>query len=117
MRGVPTGSTAPSSDYMAGKAALIAVTKHAAVELIKDNVLVKQPGARLHPPPGSRWDRFINESTPEAVDEFIARSLTAGKFGWPEPIRDTVAFLASERASMITGVCINVDAGQSKSMI
>ena len=106
-----------SSDYMAGKAALIAVTKHAAVELIKDNVLVNSlaPGSILHP--GSRWDRFINESTPEAVDEFIARNLPAGKFGWPEPIGETVAFLASERASMITGVCINVDAGQSKSMI
>ena len=39
-----------------------------------------------------------------------------GKFGWPEPIGETVAFLASDRASLITGACINVDGGQSKSL-
>jgi 3-oxoacyl-[acyl-carrier protein] reductase len=106
-----------SADYMAGKAALIALTKHAAVELVKDNVLVNSlaPGSILHP--GSRWDRFIEEETPEVVEQFISRNLPAGKFGWPEPIGDTITFLASEKASMITGVCINVDAGQSKTLI
>ena len=106
-----------SPDYMAAKAALIAATKFAAVELVKDNVLVNSvaPGSILHP--GSRWDRFSNEESPEVVEEFISRNLPAGKFGWPEPIGDIVAFLASERASLITGACINVDGGQGKSLI
>ena len=106
-----------SADYMTGKAGLIAATKFTAVELVKDNVLVNSvaPGSIIHP--GSTWERFSNEQAPEVVQEFIARNLPAGKFGWPEPIGDIVAFLASERASMITGACINVDAGQSKSLI
>ena len=106
-----------STDYMAAKAALIAATKHAAVELIKDNVLVNSvaPGSIIHP--GSTWERFTNEQPPEVVKEFIGRNLPVGRFGWPEPIGDVIAFLASERASMITGTCINVDAGQSRSLI
>jgi 3-oxoacyl-[acyl-carrier protein] reductase len=50
------------------------------------------------------------------VDEFIARNLPAGRFGWPEPIGEMVAFLASDRADLVTGACINVDGGQSKSL-
>ena len=106
-----------SADYMAAKAALIAATKFAAVELVKDNVLVNSiaPGSIVHP--GGSWERFESEQPPEVVQEFIARNLPAGKFGWPEPVGDVVAFLASERASLITGACINVDGGQSKSLI
>ena len=66
--------------------------------------------------PGSTWDRFQQNNTPEVVDEFIDRNLPMGKFGWPEPIGETVAFLASDRANLITGACINVDGGQSKSL-
>lgn len=106
-----------SMDYMAAKAALIAMTKHAAVELVRDNVLVNSvaPGSIIHP--GGTWERFTKQQPPEVVKEFIARNLPVGRFGWPEPVGDLVAFLASERASMITGACINIDAGQSKSLI
>ena len=43
-------------------------------------------------------------------------NLPAGKFGYPEPVGDTVAFLSSENASWIMGACINVDGGQSKNL-
>ena len=103
--------------YMSAKAALIAATKHLALEVAKDSVLVNcvAPGSVLHP--GGTWERFTRENSPEVVKEFIDRNLPMGKFGWPEPIGDTVAFLASERASLITGACINVDGGQSRSLI
>jgi len=106
-----------SVDYMTGKAALIAFSKHLALNLMKENVLVNciAPGSIDFP--GSSWDRFQQNSTPEQVSDFIDRNLPAGKFGWPEPIGDTVAFLASENASMITGTCLNVDGGQSRSLI
>ncbi len=106
-----------SIDYMTGKAALIAFSKHLALNLMKENVLVNciAPGSIDFP--GSSWDRFQQNSTPEQVDDFIDRNLPAGKFGWPEPIGDTVAFLASENASLITGTCLNVDGGQSRSLI
>ena len=105
-----------SVDYMTGKAALIAFSKHLALNLISENVLVNciAPGSIDFP--GSTWDRFQQNNSPEVVDEFIARNLPAGKFGWPEPIGETVAFLASDRADLITGTCLNVDGGQSRSL-
>ncbi len=105
-----------SIDYMTGKAALIAFSKHMALNLVKENVLVNciAPGSIDFP--GSSWDRFQQNSTPEEVAEFIDRNLPAGRFGWPEPIGDTVAFLASENANLITGTCLNVDGGQSRSL-
>ena len=106
-----------SIDYMTGKAALIAFSKHMAVNLMKENVLVNciAPGSIDFP--GSSWDRFQQNSTPEEVADFIDRNLPAGKFGWPEPIGDMVAFLASEKANLITGTCLNIDGGQSRSLL
>ena len=105
-----------SVDYMTAKAGLIAFSKHLALNLAPENVLVNciAPGSIDFP--GSTWDRFQQNNTPEVVDEFISRNLPAGKFGWPEPIGETVAFLASERADLITGTCLNVDGGQSRSL-
>ena len=105
------------SSYMAVKAALIAMSKHMAIDLAKDGILVNSvaPGSIAFP--GGGWARFQAEQPPEVVREFIDRNLPMARFGWPEPIGDTVAFLASERASLITGTCINVDGGQSRSLI
>ena len=105
-----------SIDYMTAKAGLIAFSKHLALQLAPTNVRVNciAPGSIDFP--GSTWDRFQQNNTPKVVAEFIARNLPAGKFGWPEPIGETVAFLASDRADLITGTCINVDGGQSKSL-
>ena len=103
--------------YMSAKAAVIGATKHAAVTLAKDGVLVNSiaPGSIAHP--GGSWDRFQKNNPAEVVDDFIEHNLPMGRFGWPEPLGDLVAFLASERASMITGSCIVIDGGQSISMI
>ena len=106
-----------SIDYMTGKAALIAFSKHMALNLMKENVLVNCIAPGSHDYPGSRWDRFQQNSTREQGADFIDRNLPAGKFGWPEPIGDTVAFLASENANLITGTCLNVDGGQSRSLL
>jgi len=107
------GGTAP---YMTAKAAMIAASKHTGMTVARDGVTVNSvaPGSILFP--GGTWDRFIENNTTEAVDEFIARHLPMGKFGWPEPIGATVAFLASVQADLITGACLNVDGGQSHSL-
>ena len=103
--------------YMSAKAALIAATKHMARSLIKDGVLVNSiaPGSISHSQ-GS-WERFQNENAPEVVSDFIEHNLPMGKFGWPEPMGDLVAFLASERAGFLTGACIVIDGGQGYSLI
>ncbi len=105
-----------SVDYMTGKAGMIAFSKHLALQLAQTGVLVNCVAPGSIDFPGSTWDRFQQNNTPEVVDEFIDRNLPMGKFGWPEPIGETVAFLASDRANLITGACINVDGGQSKSL-
>ena len=103
--------------YMSSKAALIGATKHAAITLGKDGILVNSiaPGSIEHP--GGSWERFRSENPQHVVDSFIEQNLPLGTFGWPEPLGDLVAFLASDRAGLITGSCIVIDGGQSVSMI
>ncbi|MCH8310355.1 MAG: SDR family oxidoreductase [Chloroflexi bacterium] len=103
--------------YMSSKAALIGATKHTAQALAKDGILVNSiaPGSIAHDQ-GS-WERFQNDNTPDVVEAFIKQNLPMGKFGWPEPVGDLIAFLSSDRGGLITGACIVVDGGQSYSMI
>ena len=103
--------------YMTAKAAVIAFSKHIAQSLASHNVLVNTiaPGSIQFP--GGSWDRFVQSNSEEAVQQFIEQQLPMGKFGWPEPVGETVAFLCSERADMITGSSITVDGGQSRSLI
>ena len=103
--------------YMAAKAALIAFSKHLGLSLAADNILVNSiaPGSIKFP--GGSWDRFVNNNTEEVVENFIKNQLPMGRFGWPEPVGDTVAFLCSERADLITATSITVDGGQSRSLI
>jgi len=39
-----------------------------------------------------------------------------GRFGKPDEIASAVTFLASNKASFITGACVVVDGGQTKSI-
>ena len=104
-------------DYMVGKAGLIAFSKHLALQLVAHNVLVNCVAPGSIDFPDSSWDRFQKNNPPEIVAEFIDRNLPAGRFGWPAPIGEMVAFLASDRADLVAGACINVDGGQSRSLI
>ncbi len=106
-----------SAAYMASKSALIAVTKHTAIDLAKSGVTVNSiaPGSILIP--RGSWERFVNSKTPEEVEQFIQNNLPMGRFGWAKPVGLACAFLAGKDASYITGVCLNVDGGQSHSLI
>ena len=103
--------------YMTAKAAVIALSKHLALTLAPLNVLVNtvSPGSIKFP--GGNWERFENNNPPDVVREFIARNLPMGKFGWPEPVGALVAFLCSEQADLLTGASVNIDGGQSRSLI
>ena len=48
---------------------------------------------------------------------FVESEMPLGRFGKPEEIANVAIFLASERASLVTGACINVDGCQSRSNI
>jgi 3-oxoacyl-[acyl-carrier protein] reductase len=104
------------STYNSTKSALISLSKVMAQELTPEGIRVNSvaPGSIRFP--GGSWDRRMKEQ-PEEMKAFIADNLPIGRFGRVGEVADTVAFLVSERASLITGACLNVDGGQSHSLI
>jgi len=102
-----------TSAYAATKAALRSFARTAAAELVDRGIRVNTvaPGPIVTP-------IFGRTGLPqEAIDEFAKGVLTKvpmKRFGQPEEVAGTVAFLASKDASYITGVEINVDGGMGQ---
>ena len=99
--------------YNAIKAAEISLAKSLAQQLASANIRVNSvsPGSILFEG-GSWWKR--QQENPTAIAEFVKRELPFGRFGRAEEVGDVVAFLASPRASWISGTSIVVDGCQSR---
>ncbi len=88
-------------NYAATKAAVIAATKSLAMEIGKKKVTVNAVS------PG-----FIQTDMTAEMDEKQLKSLIPlNRFGQPEEVAEVVCFLASEKASYITGETISVNGG------
>jgi 3-oxoacyl-[acyl-carrier protein] reductase len=100
--------------YNAVKAAEISLGKSLAQQLAASNIRVNSvaPGSILFEG-GSWWKR--QQQDPAAIAEFISRELPFGRMGRPEEVGNVVAFLASPRASWISGTSVVVDGCQSRS--
>jgi NAD(P)-dependent dehydrogenase (short-subunit alcohol dehydrogenase family) len=105
-----SNGTIGASAYSGTKAALRSLARTAAAELVGRGIRVNTvaPGPIVTP-------IFGRTGLPqEAIDEFakgVVQRVPMKRFGQPEEVAATVAFLASQDASYITGVEINVDGG------
>src|SRR6476659_5544839 len=99
--------------YNAVKAAEISLAKSLAQQLAKDHIRVVSiaPGSILFEG-GSWWKR--QQSDPDGIAKFVAQELPFGRFGRPEEVGAAIAFLASHKASWISGTTVVVDGAQSR---
>ena len=99
--------------YNAVKAAEISLTKSLAQQLAKDQIRVVSvaPGSILFEG-GSWWKR--QQSDPDGIAKFVKQELPFGRFGKPEEVGAAIAFLASPKASWISGTTVVVDGCQSR---
>ena len=99
--------------YNAVKAAEISLAKSLAQQLAPGNIRVNSvsPGSILFEG-GSWWKR--QQDDPAGIADFVKRELPFGRFGRADEVGDVVAFLASPRASWISGTSVVVDGCQSR---
>lgn len=100
--------------YASAKAALIAYSKNLALRVAKDNIRVNSVAPGNIKFLGGRWEEIIKENP--SVLETIKKEVPMARFGAPEEIANVVAFLASDKASFVTGACWIADGGQTKSI-
>ena len=82
-------------------------------ELAESGVIITGvlPGAFYAP--GNSWRR-LEENKPAVVKEFIKKNLPRKKIADASEIIPLVLFLVSDSASMMSGTCIPMDAGEGK---
>ncbi|ERB66389.1 3-ketoacyl-ACP reductase [Vibrio coralliilyticus] len=113
---INTASTAASRPrpgltwYNTSKGAVVTMTKSMAAELAQDNIRV----CALNPVIGETGmlEEFMGKpDTPENRQAFLD-TIPLGRFLKPVDVAKAALFLASEEASMVTGVDLEVDGGR-----
>ena len=95
--------------YNASKGWMITATKAMAVELAPFGIRVNA----LNPVAGETplLKSFMGEDTPEMRAKFLS-TIPLGRFSTPEDLANAALYLCSDEASMITGICMEVDGGR-----
>ncbi|MGH1423736.1 MAG: SDR family oxidoreductase [Pseudooceanicola sp.] len=95
--------------YNASKGWVNTATRTMAVELAPFGIRVNA----VNPVAGETplLKSFMGEDTPEMREKFLS-TIPIGRFSTPEDIANASLYLASDEASMVTGVCMTVDGGR-----
>ena len=101
--------------YSAAKAAVQSAMKNLSRLLGPQGIRVNAvaPGNVLFP--GGTWERKLAERR-EFFEHYVQSEVPLQRFGQPQEIADMVVFLASKRAAFVTGACVVVDGGQTRSI-
>ena len=95
--------------YNASKGWMNTATKTMAIELAPHGIRVNA----INPVAGETplLATFMGEDTPIMRSKFLA-TIPIGRFSTPEDMGNAACFLCSNEASMVTGVCLEVDGGR-----
>ncbi|WP_082908000.1 SDR family NAD(P)-dependent oxidoreductase [Bradyrhizobium neotropicale] len=93
-----------SNAYSAAKAAVVNLTRSVALTYARQGIRANciSPGY---------VDTPLLAQLPEATQQAMLARQPIGRLGRPDEIAQVAAFLTSERASFVTGACINADGG------
>ena len=114
----PGASSMPTS---ISRAAGIAITKGLSKDLAKDNILVTTVciGLVKSGQHQRRYEARLEKEPDLSIDAFYDQwahgrnPVPLGRVAEPHEAGDVIAFLASERASFLTGIAVNLDGGTS----
>lgn len=98
----------PYHDYIAGKAALLSLTRTLAQDLGVDNITVNMVSG------GLLRTTDASAATPEAVFDYIADNTPLRRVTTPAEFADAIVFFASPWARAVTGQNLVVDGGLVK---
>ncbi len=95
--------------YNASKGWVNTATKTMAIELAPFGIRVNA----LNPVAGETplLASFMGEDTPEMRAKFLS-TIPLGRFSTPEDLANAACFLCSDEASLVTGICMEIDGGR-----
>jgi 3-oxoacyl-[acyl-carrier protein] reductase len=108
------GATRPRpglTAYNASKGAVVTLVRGLATELAPDirvNAVLPVSAAT-----GFDKNAFGLDAMPETLEKAVIKGIPLGRRATPLDVAHAVLFLASDHASFLTGVCLDVDGGRS----